>query len=135
MSESEACQLRTALLCLLLVSGCATVEGERDPRDPWEGFNRGVYQFNETFDEYVARPVARGYAAARGFAGESGVVLPLPGPEGALEAVVLGLGKSGAPDPFLPGKLPEARKSAPRSSDVTRLARELARRGLSQEKG
>ena len=55
--------MRTALLCLLLVSGCATVEGERDPRDPWEGFNRGVYRFNETFDEYVAQPVARGYVA------------------------------------------------------------------------
>jgi phospholipid-binding lipoprotein MlaA len=54
---------RTALLCLLLVSGCATVEGERDPRDPWEGFNRGVYRFNETFDEYVAKPVARAYVA------------------------------------------------------------------------
>jgi phospholipid-binding lipoprotein MlaA len=55
--------VRTALLCLLLVSGCATVEGERDPRDPWEGFNRGVYRFNETFDEYIAQPVARGYVA------------------------------------------------------------------------
>ena len=55
--------MRTALLCLLLASGCATVEGERDPRDPWEGFNRGVYRFNETFDEYVAQPVARAYVA------------------------------------------------------------------------
>ena len=54
---------RTALLCLLLVSGCATVEAERDPRDPWEGFNRGVYRFNETFDEYLAQPVARAYVA------------------------------------------------------------------------
>ena len=55
--------MRRALLCLLLVSGCATVEGELDPRDPWEGFNRGVYRFNETFDEYVAQPVARAYVA------------------------------------------------------------------------
>jgi phospholipid-binding lipoprotein MlaA len=55
--------VRRVLLCLLLVSGCATVEGERDPRDPWEGFNRGVYRFNETFDEYVAQPVARAYVA------------------------------------------------------------------------
>lgn len=51
------------MLCLLLAAGCATVEGERDPRDPWEGFNRGVYRFNETFDEYLAQPVARGYVA------------------------------------------------------------------------
>jgi phospholipid-binding lipoprotein MlaA len=55
--------VRKALLCLLFLSGCATVDADRDPRDPWEGFNRGVYSFNETFDEYVAQPVARGYVA------------------------------------------------------------------------
>jgi general stress protein 26 len=32
------------------------------------------------------------------------------------------------------GKLPPGKKSAPKSSDVTRLARELERRGLAQEK-
>jgi phospholipid-binding lipoprotein MlaA len=53
----------TAALCLLLCSGCAGVEGERDPRDPWEGLNRGVYRFNETVDEYVAQPLARAYVA------------------------------------------------------------------------
>jgi len=52
------------LVCLLLVSGCATMGEERDPRDPWEGFNRGVYRFNDAFDEYLARPVARGYVKA-----------------------------------------------------------------------
>jgi phospholipid-binding lipoprotein MlaA len=56
-------RVRKALLCLLLLSGCATVDADRDPRDPWEGFNRGVYSFNETFDQYVAQPVARGYVA------------------------------------------------------------------------
>jgi phospholipid-binding lipoprotein MlaA len=50
-------------MCLALACGCATVDAERDPRDPWEGFNRGVYRFNETFDEYVAQPVARTYVA------------------------------------------------------------------------
>jgi phospholipid-binding lipoprotein MlaA len=52
------------LALTLLVSGCATVEGERDPRDPWEGTNRAVYRFNETFDEYLAKPVARAYVKA-----------------------------------------------------------------------
>jgi len=52
------------LLGLLLLSGCATLGEERDPRDPWEGFNRGVYRFNDVFDEYLARPVARGYVKA-----------------------------------------------------------------------
>jgi phospholipid-binding lipoprotein MlaA len=45
----------------LLVTACATPNAERDPRDPWEGMNRGVYKFNETFDEWLAKPVARTY--------------------------------------------------------------------------
>ena len=53
--------MRLLIACLFVLSGCATVEGERDPRDPWEGMNRSVYKFNETFDEYLARPLARGY--------------------------------------------------------------------------
>jgi len=49
-------------MLLLLASGCATPSAEeRDPRDPFEGFNRGVYSFNETVDVYVAQPVARAY--------------------------------------------------------------------------
>jgi phospholipid-binding lipoprotein MlaA len=56
--------VRWLLALTLLVSGCATVEGERDPRDPWEGTNRAVYRFNETFDEYLAKPVARAYVKA-----------------------------------------------------------------------
>jgi phospholipid-binding lipoprotein MlaA len=46
---------------LILLAGCASTGEERDPRDPWEGLNRGVYKFNDTFDEYLARPVARAY--------------------------------------------------------------------------
>ncbi len=30
-------------------------------RDPWEGWNRNVHEFNEVLDAYVARPVAKGY--------------------------------------------------------------------------
>lgn len=41
-------------------AGCAST-ADRDPRDPWEGFNRGVYRFNETVDEAVAKPVATAY--------------------------------------------------------------------------
>jgi phospholipid-binding lipoprotein MlaA len=46
---------------LLILTGCATVHGERDPRDPWEGFNRGVHAFNTDFDEALAKPIAEGY--------------------------------------------------------------------------
>jgi len=47
---------------LVLASGCATTNG--DERDPLEGLNRGVYRFNETFDEYLAQPVATVYRKA-----------------------------------------------------------------------
>ena len=51
--------IRLVFLGLLAaLGGCATPE-DRDPRDPYEGFNRGVYRFNDTVDEYVAAPVAR----------------------------------------------------------------------------
>jgi phospholipid-binding lipoprotein MlaA len=53
------------LLGALLVAGaagCATEGGPAsDPRDPWEGFNRGVYSFNQTFDDALARPIATAY--------------------------------------------------------------------------
>lgn len=49
------------VVLVVLLGGCATPDGERDPRDPWEGMNRSVYRFNETFDEYVGKPVARTY--------------------------------------------------------------------------
>lgn len=34
----------------------------QDP-DPWEGFNRRVFAFNEVMDRYVAKPLAQGYQA------------------------------------------------------------------------
>jgi phospholipid-binding lipoprotein MlaA len=47
-------------LCIFLLGGCASAP-DADPRDPWEGFNRGVYKFNEVVDEALARPVATAY--------------------------------------------------------------------------
>jgi phospholipid-binding lipoprotein MlaA len=56
---------RVWLACALAaLAGCAATGEERDPRDPFEGFNRGVYRFNDTFDEYLAQPVARTYRKA-----------------------------------------------------------------------
>jgi phospholipid-binding lipoprotein MlaA len=52
--------MRFLVACLFLAGGCATT-GEGDPRDPLEGWNRGVYKFNEKFDDYLARPVAETY--------------------------------------------------------------------------
>lgn len=39
----------------------ATVPAERDPRDPFEPWNRGVFGFNEAVDAAVLAPLARGY--------------------------------------------------------------------------
>jgi phospholipid-binding lipoprotein MlaA len=51
-----------AVVVILMGAGCASApQDERDPRDPFEGLNRGVYKFNDTFDQYLARPVARTY--------------------------------------------------------------------------
>ncbi len=48
------------LLAAALVAGCAGTP-VRDERDPLEGFNRAVYQFNDDIDRAVMRPVAEGY--------------------------------------------------------------------------
>ena len=49
-------------LFVLLLAGCATVpSGKSDPRDPWEGFNRASYKFNDALDRAIAKPVAKGY--------------------------------------------------------------------------
>jgi len=52
---------RITLLGLMLAAapGCATTA--TDPRDPFEGFNRAMYGFNEGFDNAIAKPVATAY--------------------------------------------------------------------------
>ncbi len=64
-----------ALACLSLMSACATSGANRDTgapspeaandtnNDPLERFNRAVFSFNEHFDKYILKPVARGYDA------------------------------------------------------------------------
>ena len=58
---------RITLLCLLLSGGAAApaVQAETCLKpaqvDPYEGWNRRVYAFNEVVDRAVLRPVAQGY--------------------------------------------------------------------------
>ena len=58
-------KLRTAaLLCLTAAMvGCASIPAgaERSPQDPWEPFNRSVFEFNEGLDAYLLKPVVAGY--------------------------------------------------------------------------
>ncbi len=49
------------LVASLLLSGCASMS--ENQADPWESFNRPMFKFNDKLDEYVARPLAKGYQA------------------------------------------------------------------------
>ncbi len=50
----------TVALLLGALGGCATV-AHPNPRDPWEGFNRRSYEFNEGVDRIVLKPAATWY--------------------------------------------------------------------------
>jgi len=59
-------QLRNAVLVLALVSaplGNVLAAESTDTVDPWEGFNRTMFAFNDTLDRYFLKPVAKGYQA------------------------------------------------------------------------
>lgn len=48
--------------CLSFLVACSsTVDEKGYIKDPWEGFNRGVYAFNDTVDTYALKPIAKGY--------------------------------------------------------------------------
>lgn len=56
---------RLVVACMLLfsLSACATPAANRssNPYDPWEGFNRSMFSFNEGLDRVLIKPVAKGY--------------------------------------------------------------------------
>jgi len=54
-------RLIAAVPLMLLIHACVSVEGPRDPFDPWEGYNRSMTKFNDKLDKYVVKPVAKGY--------------------------------------------------------------------------
>lgn len=51
------------LLTGILLSNQVLAETTNIPEDPWEGFNRKVYVFNDTLDTYALKPLAKGYRA------------------------------------------------------------------------
>ena len=56
------------VLAAAALTGCASTHA-KNPADPLESFNRGVYQFNDALDKAIVKPVAQGY----------GAVMPAPG--------------------------------------------------------
>ncbi|MBI3221570.1 MAG: VacJ family lipoprotein [Nitrosomonadales bacterium] len=60
--------IRLSLIALVaLTSGCASQV--RNPADPFEPLNRGIYKFNDGLDKAIVKPVAQGY----------NTVMPTPG--------------------------------------------------------
>ena len=55
--------LLALLVATLIAAGCATIppDAGKNPSDPWEVYNRNVFEFNERADAYVIRPLAEGY--------------------------------------------------------------------------
>ncbi|WP_212629571.1 VacJ family lipoprotein [Pseudomonas sp. KB-10] len=49
-----------ALVSLSLLPAMGQAASEEDP---WEGFNRPIFRFNDTLDTYALKPVAQGYRA------------------------------------------------------------------------
>lgn len=47
------------LVCLSVLLGASS--SFANEKDPWEGFNRGVFTFNMTLDHYTLKPVAKAY--------------------------------------------------------------------------
>ena len=51
----------TASLLFLIGMVSTPAFAETNPADPYEGYNRAVFKFNDKADQYVLAPVARGY--------------------------------------------------------------------------
>lgn len=54
---------RLGRLCACAVLAVLPLAANAADEDPWEGFNRPVFGFNDTLDTYALKPVAKGYQA------------------------------------------------------------------------
>jgi len=55
-------RLAAVITALAILGGCSSVPKEyRDPRDPWQGYNRAMFKFNTDFDNAFFKPAAEAY--------------------------------------------------------------------------
>src|SRR5689334_21716566 len=60
------CAFRRSFFCVVIVlTGCASVapSATDEFNDPWEPFNRQVFEFNLRLDRALIKPAAKGYRA------------------------------------------------------------------------
>ena len=63
--------LFSLILLSLILTGCSTTGS--NPQDPYESFNRKVWEFNKGVDNVILKPVAKGYKAVTPDLVEKGV--------------------------------------------------------------
>jgi phospholipid-binding lipoprotein MlaA len=56
-------RVAVAIAAAMALSACVTLPPNhvRNPQDPWESWNRGVYRVNDKLDRAIALPVAKAY--------------------------------------------------------------------------
>jgi len=64
--------IRIFTLLVALWCGLPSAQAQTE-LDPWEGYNRWMYNANDGLDRYIVRPVAKGYDAIMPEAGRKGV--------------------------------------------------------------
>lgn len=64
MKFARALAAPLLVLTLAALQGCATTGEARNPRDPWEPFNRSVTEFNDGVDRVLLKPTATLYREA-----------------------------------------------------------------------
>jgi phospholipid-binding lipoprotein MlaA len=65
MNTKKLCRWMALMLIATTFSGCAVVmspNAGKDPRDPYERYNRSMFSFNQELDKKVLKPVATAYA-------------------------------------------------------------------------
>lgn len=86
------------ITCVLLMMLSLQVSAQGSDDDPWEGMNRAVFEFNDAADQFVLKPVAKGYDA----------IMPAPARKGVDNFFNNLWDANGAINALLQGRIAEA---------------------------